>query len=179
MGLLADTQNWGLCMRWEWRESFPRHQFQRKPLVNNSGMHHGTWVTHVPWCVSGSLIRDGGKKGLTFLAHAQFFVSNKRPIVCSLSFCSISDWHWEQNATFFTQSGVRGIDPFNHCLNYKWHPLLPLQHINVIFLVTKSQLDGNRYAHMILISRYRLRAVMIYLYMNIWIYTVEYDLFIL
>ena len=28
---------------------------QRKPLVSNSSMHHGTCVTHVTWCMSGSL----------------------------------------------------------------------------------------------------------------------------
>ena len=32
-----------------------RHRLQRKPLVSNHGMHHGTRVTHLPWCVSGSL----------------------------------------------------------------------------------------------------------------------------
>ena len=29
--------------------------FSPPPRVNNSDMHHGTWVTHVPWCMSGSL----------------------------------------------------------------------------------------------------------------------------
>ena len=33
---------------------FPRRRFQRKPLVSDPGMHHGTCVTHVPWCMSGS-----------------------------------------------------------------------------------------------------------------------------
>ena len=32
----------------------------RKPLVSDPGMHHGTCVTHVPWCMSGSLTRCGG-----------------------------------------------------------------------------------------------------------------------
>ena len=32
----------------------PRRRFQRKPLVSDPGMHHGTCVTHVPWCMSGS-----------------------------------------------------------------------------------------------------------------------------
>ena len=36
---------------------FPRRRFQRKPLVSDPGMHHGTCVTHVPWCMSGSLTR--------------------------------------------------------------------------------------------------------------------------
>ena len=46
-------------MRWECRERFPRHRLQRKPLVSDPGMHHDTCVTHVPWCMSGSLTRGG------------------------------------------------------------------------------------------------------------------------
>ena len=60
MGLFPDTRNCGLRMRRECRERFPRHRFQRKPLVNDPGMHRGTCVTHVPWCMSGSLFRGGG-----------------------------------------------------------------------------------------------------------------------
>ena len=40
---------------------FPRHRLQRKPLVSDHGMHHGTCVTHVPCCMSGSLTRGGGE----------------------------------------------------------------------------------------------------------------------
>ena len=40
---------------------FPRHWLQRKTLVSDPGMHHGTCVTHVPWCMSGSLVPDGGE----------------------------------------------------------------------------------------------------------------------
>ena len=40
---------------------FPRHWLQRKPLVNDPGMHHGTCVTHVPWCMSWSLTRGRGE----------------------------------------------------------------------------------------------------------------------
>ena len=35
------------------------HQFQRKPLLSDPGMHHDTCVKHVPWCLSGSLNRVG------------------------------------------------------------------------------------------------------------------------
>ena len=42
-------------------ERFPRHRLQRKPLVSDLGMHHGTGVTHVPWCMSRSLTRGGGE----------------------------------------------------------------------------------------------------------------------
>ena len=40
---------------------FSGHRLQRKPLVNDPGMHHGTCVTHVPWCMSGSLTGGGGE----------------------------------------------------------------------------------------------------------------------
>ena len=46
-------------MRRECRERFPHHRLQRKPLVSDPGMHHGTCVTHVPWCMSGSLFSGG------------------------------------------------------------------------------------------------------------------------
>ena len=61
MSLLPDTQNSWLCMRRDCRERFPRHRLQRKPLVNDPGMHHGTCVTHVPWCMSRSLTRCDGE----------------------------------------------------------------------------------------------------------------------
>ena len=52
MGLLPDSQSCGLRMR---RERFPHYRLQRKPLVRDPGMHHGTCMMHVPWCMSGSL----------------------------------------------------------------------------------------------------------------------------
>ena len=61
MGLLLDTHNCGLRMRRECRERFPRHILQRKPLVSHPGMHHGTCVTHVPRCMSGSLTCSVGE----------------------------------------------------------------------------------------------------------------------
>ena len=40
---------------------FPTHRLQRKSLVSDPGMHHGTCVTHVPWCMSVSLTCGGGE----------------------------------------------------------------------------------------------------------------------
>ena len=40
---------------------FPRHRLQWKPLFSDPGMHHGTCVTHVPLCMSGSLTSGGGE----------------------------------------------------------------------------------------------------------------------
>ena len=63
-GLLPDMKNCGLRMHLECRERFPCHRLQRTPLLSDPGMHHGTCVTHVPWYVSGSLIRCGGENVL-------------------------------------------------------------------------------------------------------------------
>ena len=52
-------------------ESFSRHRLQRKPLVSDPGMHHGACITHVPWCMSGSLPAVAGKTLQEFPAHAQ------------------------------------------------------------------------------------------------------------
>ena len=48
-------------MHRECRERFPRHRFQRKPLVSDPGMNHGARLMHVPWCMSGSLTSGGGE----------------------------------------------------------------------------------------------------------------------
>ena len=61
MGLLPNTWNCGLRMRWESWRRFPRHRLQRKSLVSDPGMHHGTCVTRMPWCMSGSVSRGGGE----------------------------------------------------------------------------------------------------------------------
>ena len=60
-GLLPVTQNCGLRMHRECWERFPRHRIQRKPPVSDPGMHYGTCVTRVPWCMWGSLTHHGGE----------------------------------------------------------------------------------------------------------------------
>ena len=70
-------------MRWECRERFPRHRLQRKPQVSDPDMHHGTCVTHVPWCMSGSPTCNGRGKRSRHSRHMrnpQFYVSGKRPM---------------------------------------------------------------------------------------------------
>ena len=59
MGLLPDTWNCRLRMRWECRERFPCRWFQRKPPVSDPVMHHGMCVTHMPCCMLGSLTCGG------------------------------------------------------------------------------------------------------------------------
>ena len=63
--------------------TFSPPPIQRKPLVSDPGMHHGTCVTHVQWCMSGSLHRDDGEnvpsipgacatRNFTYLARGQW-----------------------------------------------------------------------------------------------------------
>ena len=61
---------------------FPRDRLERKPLVNDPDMHLGTCVTHVPWCMSGSLTRGRGENvpGIPGACDPQFCVSGKRPM---------------------------------------------------------------------------------------------------
>ena len=88
MGLLPDKQNCGLRMHRECRERFPRQRLQRKPLVSDPGMHHGTCVTNVPWCMSGSLTpppppppeTEKSSRHSRRIRNPQFYVSGKRPI---------------------------------------------------------------------------------------------------
>ena len=83
MGLLPDTKNYGLRMRRKCWERFLCHRLQRKPLVSDPGMHHGTCVTHVPLCMSGSLTRSDGENvpGIPgACATCNFCVTGKRPI---------------------------------------------------------------------------------------------------
>ena len=95
MGLLLDTQNCGLCMRRECRGRFPRHRLERKPLVSDPGMHLGTCVTHVPWCMLGSLPRGGGEnvpgipdacatRNITYLARGPWLRAFWLQDICKL-----------------------------------------------------------------------------------------------
>ena len=44
----------------ECQERFPLDR-QKKSLVSDPGMHHGTCLTPVSWCMPGSLTRGGGE----------------------------------------------------------------------------------------------------------------------
>ena len=72
-----------LRMRRECRERFPRHRW-----LSDLGIHHGTCVTHVLWCMPGSLTssflwsRRRGKRSRhsRHMRNPQIYVSGKRPI---------------------------------------------------------------------------------------------------
>ena len=59
------------------------------PRASDPDMHHGTCVTHVPWCMPGSLTNDRlwrrwrGKhfRDSRRMRNPQFYVSGKRPMM--------------------------------------------------------------------------------------------------
>ena len=65
--------------------------FSPPPRVSDPDMHHGTCVTHVPWCMPGLLTsgflwsRWRGKRSRHSrrMRNPQFYVYGKRPIACS------------------------------------------------------------------------------------------------
>ena len=71
--------------------------FSPPPRVSDPGMHHGTCVTHVPWCMPGSLTsgflwsRWWGRRSLHSrrMRNLQFYVSGKRPMA-----------HWHKQTPF-------------------------------------------------------------------------------
>ena len=67
---------------------FSRCRIKRKPLVSDPGMHHGTCVTHVPWCMTGSLTHSGGKNvpGVSGACATRNFTYLVR-----------GPWQWKQN----------------------------------------------------------------------------------
>ena len=78
----------GLRMRRECRERFPP-----PPRVSDAGMYHDTCVTHVPWCMPGSLTcgflwrrwRGKHSRHSRRTRKPQFCVSCKRPMRDSTS----------------------------------------------------------------------------------------------
>ena len=105
-------------MQRECRERFPRHRLLRKPLVSDPGMHHGTCVTHVPWCMSGSLTCGGGANvpsitgacatrnfGIWQEAHACHFARE-----CQLINVQLTVWRY---STDFTKSYIGTSASFN------------------------------------------------------------------
>ena len=62
--------------------------FSPPPRVRDPGMHHGTCVTHVPWCMSGSLTcgflwswwREKRSRHSRRMRNPHFYVSGKRPM---------------------------------------------------------------------------------------------------
>ena len=76
--------------------------FSPPPRVSDPGMHHGTCVTHVTWCLPGSLtcgfLWSRWRENVPGIPGAQFCVSGKRPIPLLLTsnpwmaWCQLYSW---------------------------------------------------------------------------------------
>ena len=77
-------------------ETFSPQRLKRRPQVSVPGMHHGTCVTHVPWCIPGSLNRDGGENvpgilGTCAIRNITYLVRGPYTVCYSSRFLS-EDW---------------------------------------------------------------------------------------
>ena len=122
-------------MRRECRECFARHRLQKKPLVSNPGMHHGTCVTHVTWCMSGSLTRGGGGKFPAFprMRNAQFYVFGNRPMEVGFPLL----WHWghqSQDLNHRCADNLWYLYRDNECIIYKYMTCSHIKRVRFFFI---------------------------------------------
>ena len=78
---------------------------KRKPLISDPGIHHGTCVTHMPWCIAGSVTRGSrGKRSKHFLrmCNPQFYVSGKRPIQGSIYITLLKIYYQPNGKSWYT-----------------------------------------------------------------------------
>ena len=145
MGLLPDTQNCGLRMRRGCRESFPRHRLQRTSLVSDPDMHHGTCVTHVPWCMSGSVNRGGGENfpgipGACTTRHITYLA--RGPFIWAANTCAKWAYEWLEVNLFWRVS----LWPSNH--RHMWRSLkIITTHQHLIDQPVNACLDSDYYKH--------------------------------
>ena len=92
---------------------FPCHWLQRKLLVSDPSMHHGTCFTHVPWCMLGSLTHGGrenipgilsacAKRNFTYLARGPWSSLPMEPKY-SIASCASPwyiQWPWDDNMSW-------------------------------------------------------------------------------
>ena len=110
-------------MRRECRERFPRHWSQMKPLISDPGMHPGTCVTHVPRCMSGSLISGGGENvpGIPGASATRNFTYLARGLLCNRTIVSNVIWKKKKNKSpsFHTTCKNRWAHDWSH--DYSCH----------------------------------------------------------
>ena len=95
---------------------FPRRRFQRKPLVSDPGMHHGTCVTHVPWCMSGSLTCGDGENvpGIPGACAPAILRIWQEAHAKS----SLAHWGWDKMAPIFQMTFSNAFS-WTKCMNFE------------------------------------------------------------
>ena len=131
MDLLPYMLNCGLCMRRECRERFRA----RWPRVTDPDMHHGTCVTHMPWCMPGSLTSGfllsrwwGNRPRHSRRMHnPQFYVSGERLMARGTPSHAVpvADFHREpSDCTLWFHLSMTLVfhcstSPFSHAMTHK------------------------------------------------------------
>ena len=105
--------------------------FSPPPRVGDSDMHHGTCVTHVPWCMPASLTscflwsRWRGKRSRHSrrMRNPQFYVSGKRPMSVYLHARVYTNW----------EATLGWITPISNISNKRvMAPMASVRHDDVI-----------------------------------------------
>ena len=108
--------------------------FSPPPRVSDPNMHHGTCVTHVPWCIPG-LIASGslwsrwrGKCSGHFrrMRIPQFYVSGKGPIL-RVSQLSMRAFATQLDSARDNQSQMASISQTTHSSAFSWMKMLELR----------------------------------------------------
>ena len=81
--------------------------FSPPPRVSDPDMHHGTCVTHVPWCMPGSItsgflwsrLRGKRSRHSQRMCNPQFYVSGKRPMSWRHHVAEIPTFHVSTGST--------------------------------------------------------------------------------
>ena len=100
---------------------FPATDIKGIPLVSDPGMHRDTCVTHVPWCMSGSLTRGGGEivpgipdasatRNFTYLVRGPFRYQIEDWTKCQ-TFRRLVSWFIDMILPFFKQIEKYGGPP--------------------------------------------------------------------
>ena len=113
-------------MHQECRERFPCHRLQRKLLISDPGMHHGTCIMHVLWCMSGLLTHGGGENvpgipgacaicNFTYLARGLWLINRNMPvsIITCCQYSTIDSWY-----ILVDDSTVLNTIPLGESLNF-------------------------------------------------------------
>ena len=141
--LLSDTSNCGLRMRRECRE-----RSRRERRVIDPDMYHGTRVTHVPWCMPGSITngflwsRWRGKRSWHSrrTRKTQFYVSGKRPIGITVQFFIHATGTWVTNKFALKYMLVK-MDFLIWILIYFWLCCQPISNQVWKFVLTNIDFD--------------------------------------
>ena len=86
--------------------------FYSSPRVSDPDMHHGTCVTHLPWCMQVSLTscslwnRWRGKRSRCSrcISNPQFYASSKRPMGQLASNWYLPCWQYTETCIHFSQA---------------------------------------------------------------------------